>query len=146
MSKNIVKVEIEDSLDEIVNDAWDELALLFREALSEHSEEYKDCDVAPDLDYMNLSDKLNEIADCAVPVYTSEIRGLWFLYENYFIEAYERHGIGSNPKENDGMTAIYCYIYDALCGKWNLYADDVFLAWYGETFGMTPEEYQDKEE
>jgi len=47
-----------------------------------------------------------------VPVYTGEIKGLWFLHSNEFEEAYENAGIGDNPMENNGMVGIYCYISD----------------------------------
>lgn len=60
-----------------------------------------------DLDY---SGAIHELIDGAVPVYYSEIDGLWYLYKSEFIEAYEGMGIGEDPTENSGMTAIYCYL------------------------------------
>ena len=60
-----------------------------------------------DLDY---SGAIHELIDGAVPVYYSEIDGLWYLYKSELIEAYEGMGIGEDPTENNGMTAIYCYL------------------------------------
>ena len=60
-----------------------------------------------DLDY---SGAIHELIDGAVPVYYSEIDGLWYLYKSEFIEAYEGMGIGEDPTENSGMAAIYCYL------------------------------------
>ena len=63
--------------------------------------------MSSDLDY---SGAIHELIDGAVPVYYSEIDGLWYLYKSEFIEAYEGVGIGEDPTENNGMAAIYCYL------------------------------------
>uniref|UniRef100_A0A6H1ZHX7 Uncharacterized protein n=1 Tax=viral metagenome TaxID=1070528 RepID=A0A6H1ZHX7_9ZZZZ len=57
---------------------------------------------------------LHAATDSAVPVYSREIDEIWFLHVNELEEAYENSGIGDNPRENNGMTAIYCYIEEAL--------------------------------
>ena len=56
------------------------------------------------------SGAIHELIDGAVPVYYSEIDGLWYLYKSEFLEAYEGMGIGEDPTENNGMAAIYCYL------------------------------------
>ena len=86
-------IEIEDNLQEYIETAVEEFVEEYREGY---------------LDYPQ--DRIHEILDSSVPIYTHEIRGLWFLYEDEFIEAYEAAGIGDNPKENEGMTAIYLYM------------------------------------
>ena len=101
-------VEIDDNLDGIVDNAIEEVKTLISTYLEEN----------PEAEWKEVSDRLNydggvdEIIDSSVPVYTGEIKGLWFLHSNEFEEAYENAGIGDNPMENNGMVGIYCYISD----------------------------------
>ena len=92
--------------------------------------------------WSNFCDEMHEIADQSVPIYTSEIKGLWFLYSSEFEEAYENHGFGDNPMENDGMVAIFCYIYDKLGEKYSDENEDAFVEWHEDRFGMSFDERQ----
>lgn len=83
-------VEIEDVLDDCVAQAI---------------EECKQC-----LEDGGSEDDFHEIIDSAVPIWTAQIEGAWFLHRNALEEAYDNAGIGGNPRENSGMAAIYCYI------------------------------------
>lgn len=47
-----------------------------------------------------------------MPIHTCDIKAAWFLHGGELEDAYENAGIGNNPRENDGMTAIYCYIQE----------------------------------
>ena len=99
------KIEIDDDLQERIKDAIDEL---------------KDwmCDQTGDFEDLKKCDKILKLADSETPICTGEIQGLWYLYKTEFIEAYENAGLGDNPFENDGMTAIYCYIQDKIWEWW----------------------------
>ena len=103
-------IEIDDTLADRVESAIDEL----RDALLRHCAE-NSCDEAPNIDVFGY--QLHEIAYGAVPASYSELRGIWYLYEWELLAAYKNAGIGDNPRENDGMAAIYCYILRQ-CEEW----------------------------
>ena len=57
-----------------------------------------------------ISDRMTEIVDGCVPIYTREIKTAFFLHGSELEEAYENYGIGVDVMDHDGMTAIFCYI------------------------------------
>ena len=125
MSKRTI--EIDDDLDERVETACDEVKDLLLEYLNDNP----DTDSLPcmnnDLDY---SGRVHEIVDGSVPIYTANIDDLWYLYASELEEAYENAGVGDNPRENNGMAAIYYYIWQQVNEWWNDNAEDVFDEWY----------------
>lgn len=106
-------IEIEDNLEEIVQCVCDDVGRLLRKYIAENSPDRLPC-LNDDLDY---SGRVQEIIDGSVPVYYSELDDLWFLYSDLFEQAYENAGYGDNPRENHGMSAIYCYISERV-GEW----------------------------
>jgi hypothetical protein len=115
-------VEIEDVLDSCVESAIESVKDLLEEYIKENDSDSLPC-LNNDLDY---SGSVHEIIDGCVPVYTSTIDDTWYLYKNDLIEAYENAGIGDNPMENNGMSAIYCYIQQKV-GEWyNDKAEEIF--------------------
>ena len=111
-------VEINDSLPDILSalqdDTRDVLARWLHDNMKQEAIDGETIDtpcISNDLDY---SGSIHELIDGAVPVYYHEIDGLWYLYKNEFIEAYEGAGIGEEPTENSGMAAIYCYLEQGL--------------------------------
>ena len=100
-------IEIEDTLQDRVDNAIDEVS----QELVKYFED-NDPDRLPDLSDLDFHDAIHEIVDGCVPIYTSEIKDTWYLHKNELIESYENSGIGRDSLENDGMTAIYCYIMD----------------------------------
>ena len=123
MKRNI---EIEDSLDERCENAIEAV----KQELETYLKENPETDELPclnnDLDY---SGSIHEIVDGAVPIYTHEIEATWFLHARELESAYENSGIGDNSRENDGMTAIYCYIQDKVNEWYNKNAEKIFDAW-----------------
>lgn len=99
-------IEIEDTLEENVESACDDVKTLLREYAEENPEE----DEAPDLGDLDYNGAVHEIVDSAVPIYTSEINDTWYLYHSQLEEAYEDAGVGGDSRDNDGMAAIYYYI------------------------------------
>jgi len=61
-----------------------------------------------------------------VPIYTKEIKDLWYLYGDEFEAAYENAGVGDNPRENFGMAAIYYYISEKVHEWYNENAEEIF--------------------
>lgn len=115
-----ITVEINDTLDERLESAIDEL----KESLVEYFEENKELP----RDIEDITD-IHELADSSVPVYTNEIDSIWFLNKSSLIDAYEDSGLGDNPMENDGMTAIYAYIFNGIHEWYNDEAEGLFEEW-----------------
>lgn len=117
MSKRTV--EIKDDLQERIDNACEEVREYAIECMKED-----ELEEAPDFGDL-LSGQVTQIVDSAVPVYHSQIDALWFLYSNKFEEAYENAGIGDNPRDNDGMTAIYLYIWEQVAEWYKENREDI---------------------
>jgi hypothetical protein len=93
-------------------------------------EQNPDTDEVPcinnDLDY---SGAIHEIVDGAVPIYTGEINDTWYIYGRELEEAYENAGVGDNPKESNGMAAIYFYIMAKVQEWYADNAEEIFDEW-----------------
>lgn len=86
----------------------------------------------PDMGKLDYSGTIREIIDGAVSIHTREIEDTWYLYAAELEEAYEDAGIGSNPRENNGRTAIFCYI-EAKVSEWYAReAETVYDRWQVE--------------
>ena len=114
-------IEIEDTLQERVDQAIEEV----RELLAEHKEEYPE-DGCPGLSELDDDGRISEIVDSNVSVYNSEIRNIWYLHSDDLEEAYENAGIGTNPRENSGMAAIYCHIEQKVNDWFGKEAEDFY--------------------
>ena len=124
-------IEIDDTLQERVDSATDDVKETLLDYLDENPDMFEDDDADPpclsnDLDY---DGRVHEIVDGSVPIYTNEIDATWYLYKSELEEAYENAGIGDNPLENNGMVAIYCYIEQAVAEWYNDNAADVCQEW-----------------
>lgn len=119
MTKRII--EIDDVLPGCVESAIEEVEKLLREYIADN-----ECDEAPDLgNDLDCDGRVHEIVDGAVPVYTREIEAAWFLHGRELEQAYENAGVGSNPRENDGMAAIYFYISEAVAAWYSRSAEKI---------------------
>lgn len=117
--------EIDDTLQDRCDSAIEDVKTLLLEYLTENKPDRLPC-LNNDLDY---SGSVHETVDSSVPVYTREIEDTWYLHASELEQAYENAGVGDNPRENDGMAAIYCYISDAVNKWYNDNAQDVFEEW-----------------
>ena len=119
-------IEIEDTLDNRVECAIDEV----KSELENYLKENPDTDSLPclnnDLDY---SGAIHSIVDSSVPIYTHEIKSTWYLHSSELEEAYENAGVGDKPMENDGMLAIYFYIMEKVQEWYSNEAEEVFEKW-----------------
>lgn len=120
------QIEIDDTLDEIVDDTIEAVKNELLNFLKDNPNTNETPDFGNDLDYSGV---IHEIVDGNVPIYISEIKDLWYLHKEELEEAYENAGVGSNPLEGNGMSAIYFYIMDQVYEWYRLSADDVFLNW-----------------
>lgn len=101
-------IEIDDVLPDCVENAIEDVECRLRDYIAENP----GCDVpclSNDLDH---DGRIHEIVDGAVPIWDSQIDAAWFLYRRELEQAYENAGVGRNPRENNGMAAIYYYIHE----------------------------------
>jgi hypothetical protein len=121
-------IEIEDSLQERVDSAIDDVKEELKRYVAENKPDRLPC-ISNDLDY---SGAIHEIVDGSVPVYTKEIQDTWYLHKSELEEAYENAGVGDNPTENDGMSAIYFYILEKVYEWYQEEAEEYFEELQGE--------------
>jgi hypothetical protein len=100
-------IEIEDNLGEIIESAKDDVKTEIENYIKENESK-------PDYSDLDYNGALHAIFDSAVPIYTGEIEGLFYLYGNDFEEAFDNAGIGDKDDDHWPMgwkaAAIYCYI------------------------------------
>lgn len=116
-------IEVNDVLPGCVESAIEETERLLRGYLEENPDLDEPPCLSNDLDY---NGGFHEIIDGCVPVYTREIETAWFLHGRDLEQAYENAGVGKNPRENDGMAAIYYYIYERAAEWYQANAEDIF--------------------
>lgn len=130
MSKpNEITVKMIDVLPDCIEGACDIIAETLQEYFNENCE---DSTLFPDWSDVDYNGGLHETIDSAVPIYYGEIRDAWYLHEDRIVEAYENMGIGDNPKENDGMAALFCYIEQECQEWWHNNAEDLWDKWTEE--------------
>lgn len=116
-------IEIDDVLPDCVQSAVEEVEKKLRRYVQENAL----CEETPclsnDLDYNGA---IHEIVDGAVPIYTKDIEAAWFLHARELEEAYENAGVGENPRENNGMAAIYYYIHEKVAEWYAENAERIF--------------------
>jgi hypothetical protein len=136
-------VEIEDSLQDRVDTAIQEVEQELRNFLEENTDTYETPCLNNDLDY---SGTIHEIVDGSVPIYTKEIEDTWYLYASELEEAYDNAGVGDDSRENDGMAAIYYYIMEKVQEWYHDNADDIFEEWQAEKLAKESKEIVDSYE
>jgi hypothetical protein len=117
------QIEVNDVLPDCVQSAIEQVEEELRDYIKENTPDKCPC-LSNDLDY---SGAIHEIIDGAVPIYGGEIEAAWFLHGRDLEAAYENAGVGSNPRENDGMAAIYFYISEKVA-EW--YAKNAEEIWH----------------
>jgi len=123
MSKATITIEdtLPDRLETVIDEVKDELLRYLEDSKPDTLP-----DLHNDLDY---SGGFHEIIDISVPIYTSEIKDAWYLHGSELEEAYENAGVGDNPRENDGMAAIYFWLSEKASEWYNDHAEEVFEEW-----------------
>lgn len=136
-------ITIEDTLPDRLNTVIGEV----KEELLRYLEDSKP-DTLPDLhNDLDYSGGFHEIIDSSVPIYTSEIKDAWYLHGSELEEAYENAGVGDNPRENDGMAAIYFWLSEKASEWYYENAQDIFEEWQEkqlanvEIFEVTAEQF-----
>jgi len=97
-------VEIEDSMQELIDSCKEEILDCLKDELRDHLE-------IPDLDDLfNQSGRVHEIVDSNTPIYNKEIDDLYYLYGNELEDAYNNAGIYDSPPDNYRQVCIYLYL------------------------------------
>ena len=122
-------IAIDDNIQEIIDDVIDEV----KTALFEYLDDNPDIDETPcisnDLDY---SGRIHEIIDGAVPIYTSDINDIFYLYGDEMEAAFDNAGMGNKDDKwpcGWKAAAIYCYIQQEVFEWYQNNADDIFKEW-----------------
>lgn len=109
-------IEIQDDLQDRIDSCLSDiknyfLETVFQEYGVDDTTDLDELDTYDLIDQANYDGSLDSFVDSAVPIYTTSLKGLWYLYESDFVAAYESiHGSSGNPLENEGMSAVFCYI------------------------------------
>jgi hypothetical protein len=123
-------VEIDDTLDEIIDSLKDDMETMTEEYLNDNPDLDESPDLYNDLDY---DGRYHELIDGAVPIYTGEINDLFYLYGNDFEDAFDNAGIGEKSDEGWPMgwkaAAIYCYLDQEIAEWYNNNSSDLFDEW-----------------
>lgn len=141
MSKATITIEdtLPDRLEAVISEVKDELLRYLEDSKPDTLP-----DLHNDLDY---SGGFHEIIDSSVPIYTSEIKDAWYLHGSELEDAYENAGVGDNPRENDGMAAIYFWLSEKASEWYHENAQDIFEEWQEkqlanvEIFEVTAEQF-----
>ena len=123
-------VEIDDTLQGCVDSAIESV----KDELVSYLDQNPDTDETPDLgNALDYSGTIHEIIDGSVPIYTSEIRDIFYLHGDEVEEAFNDAGIGSKDDKGWPMgwkaAAIYCYIEQQVNSWYHENAEDVFQEW-----------------
>ena len=135
-----ITVEIDDTLDEIIESVKEDVKNLAIDWIKENNEKP---DLFNDLDY---DGSFHEIVDGSVPIYNKEIEDLFYLHGSEFEDAFDNAGIGAKEDKCWPMgwkpAAIYCYIEQEVAEWFNDNIDDIF----DENKKEDPEETEPAEE
>lgn len=123
-----ITITLDDTLQDLVNSAISDVETLLQEYLEREQPDETPC-LSNDLDYDGA---VHQIVDSAVPIWNTEIKTAWYLHEDELEEAYENAGVGENPRDNNGMAAIYYYISDKVAEWYEENADEIFESWYDD--------------
>jgi len=111
-----ITITIEDTMQDIINNSCEQLT----EYIADYIADYIAQGEEPSLEiwYNGSScgcDQFHEITDSNTPIYYSEIDGLFYLYKDELIEAYENAGVGNLSDEmNPNQTCIYYFLYEKI--------------------------------
>ena len=130
--RNTYKIELNNSLDDLVIMAINEVKDWFKYSVkSKDIIKSNDESIDDIIEYIRYNGDLDQIIDNCVPIYTHDLKGLFFINENALIEAFENMGIGERSDfENFEGISIYYYIEEHV----NNWLSDSFEDWFNSEF------------
>jgi len=126
-----LQIEIEDTLQECVDGAIEEVQAHMLEWMKENKPDDCPC-IGNDLDY---SGRVHEIIDGSVPIYTHEIRDIFYLHGDRVEQAFDDAGCGDkDDKWPMGWrpAAIYFYIQQEVNEWYHEKSEELFTTWQAE--------------
>ena len=129
--RNVYIIELNNSLDDLVNNCIEAVKGWFEYEI-ENKELKKEDDLTLDclIDSINYNGDLDSIIDTEVPIYTHEIRNLFFINEDALIEAFESMGLGSKDSPNFKEICIYSYLSENV----NYWLSESLEDWFNTKF------------
>lgn len=115
-------IEVNDVLPDCVSSAIERV----RNTLVAHIKAYKPETLPCLSNDLDRSGAVFEIVDGCVPFVTADIEAAWFLHGDDLQKAYEDAGVGDNPRDNNGMAAIYYYIEQQVSRWYSENAAEIF--------------------
>lgn len=134
-------VEIDDDLDERIENVIDEVKYKLVDEAEGEPDAYSSFDdfLQRGLEYDGT---LHELVDSAVPIYTSDINGLFYLYGSEFEQAYEDAGCYDERPDNYEAVCIYFYIEQEVH---RILSDDIAPIYDEWLLLPTPDEVEEDE-
>ena len=121
------KIEIEDNLEDKVDGIKQEILYDFISWLEDNT----DCEDFDDYYQEQGCDYVHECVDGWVPIYYSDIDGLYYLYGSEFEDAYKDAGIGDGSEDNHKQVAIFMYL-EAKGFEFHSKITEAFDSWVSE--------------
>lgn len=122
-----ITIDINDKLPEIIEAVIDEV----KEAIVSYALK-NDLQKLPDLsNAIDYDGTLHEIIDSAVPIYTNDIKDIYYLHDNELDEAFDNAGLGDRDASwplGWKAAAIYCYLEQEVYEWYHLEGE----AWFYE--------------
>ena len=123
------QIETNETLQEIVDGAIEEVRAYMLEWMDENEPDDVPC-LSNDLDY---SGRVHEIIDGSVPIYTHEIRDLFYLHGNALEQAFDDAGCGDKDDSQWPMgwrpAAICFYIQQQVSEWYHTRGEVLFYGW-----------------
>ena len=114
--RNTETIKLNNSLDDLVLSAIEDIKEFYNYSIESKSIVKSNEEPLEDIiEYIRYNGDLDSIIDNTVPIYTHELKGLFFINESALNEAFENSGIGNKSDFEDSPLgfegiAIYCYI------------------------------------
>ena len=128
---------ITDTLPEIIDSAWSEIAEVLQRYFADYPEE--DC---PDWSDLDRDGSLHEIIDSAVPIYNSELDALAYFHQRKALAALEEQfgEIGGDWPLGPFAAGLYCLIEEACVERYGEEAEDLWREWQDESRRVVEEQ------
>ena len=129
-------IKLNNSLDDLVLSAIEDIKEFYNYSIEKKSIIKSNEEPLDEiLEYIRYNGDLDSIIDNTVPIYTHELKGLFFINEDALIEAFENMGLGDRSEFENGPlgfegVSIYSYIEQEV----NNWLSSDFETWFSGKF------------
>ena len=137
--RNTETIKLNNSLDDLVLMAIEDIKEFYNYSIEKKSIIKSNEEPLEDIiEYIRYNGDLDSIIDNSVPIYTHELKGLFFINESALNEAFENSGIGNKSDYDNNENcplgfkgvAIYCYIEQEV----NEWLNSEFENWFSAKY------------